>query len=60
MKSPSPPDPYQTAQAQTGSERDAAIATGLFNNMNETNPYGKVSYDPGKTRTYVDSEERST
>ncbi len=55
MKSPSPPSPYETAAAQTGANTDSAIATGLFNNMNETNPYGAVTYKPGTTRSSENS-----
>jgi hypothetical protein len=45
MKSPKPPDPYQTAQAQFGSELGAAGASSIMNNPNIYNPYGSQTYD---------------
>lgn len=41
---PPPPDPYRTAQAQTGSNVGTAIANTYLGNINETSPYGSVSY----------------
>ena len=44
MKSPSAPNPYQTAQAQTQSNKDtAAYQTGL-NEINQQTPYGSITY----------------
>jgi hypothetical protein len=44
MKSPKPPDPYQTAGAQQRSEIGAAGASSIMNNPNIVNPYGSQSY----------------
>ena len=44
MKSPKPPDPYQTAGAQQRSEIGAAGASSIMNNPNIINPYGSQSY----------------
>lgn len=43
-KSPKPPDPYKTAQAQFGSELGAAGASSIMNNPNVYNPYGSQTY----------------
>jgi hypothetical protein len=45
MKSPSPPDPYKTAQAQGAANREAAEASAIIGNVNEKNPYGTVNYN---------------
>lgn len=44
-KAPTPPDPAQTAQAQTTSNIDTAIANGWLNATNQTTPYGSVKYN---------------
>jgi hypothetical protein len=44
MKSPKPPDPYQTAGAQQRSEIGAAGASSIMNNPNTITPYGSQSY----------------
>ena len=44
VSTPSPPDPYETADAQGQANRDAAIASSVVNNMNEVSPYGNVTY----------------
>jgi len=44
MKSPKPPDPYQTAGAQQRSEIGAAGASSIMNNPNVITPYGSQSY----------------
>jgi hypothetical protein len=42
---PRPPDPRVTAQAQTDSNRDTAVANSYLNNVNQNTPYGSVTYD---------------
>jgi hypothetical protein len=48
---PPPPDPYATAGAQTGSNVNSAIASGVIGNVNQTGPYGSTSYN--QTDTYT-------
>ena len=43
-KAPAAPDPQQTAQAQTTSNVNTAVANTALNNANEVNPYGSVNY----------------
>ena len=43
---PPVPDPYKTAQAQTGSNVNTAIANAWLGNANEIGPYGSVTYEP--------------
>ena len=48
--SPSPPaapDPAVTAAAQTGSNIDTAIANARLNRVNQTTPWGSISYTQG-------------
>lgn len=42
---PTPPDPQVTAQAQTSSNIDTAIANGYLNATNQNTPYGSVTYN---------------
>lgn len=42
---PTPPDPQVTAQAQTSSNIDTAIANGYLNATNQNTPYGTVTYN---------------
>src|SRR5690606_21821689 len=45
--SPSPPaapDPVKTAQAQAAANKEAAIATGQMNMVNQYTPYGSLEY----------------
>lgn len=44
-KAPTPPDPAQTAQAQTTSNIDTAIANGYLNATDQNTPYGTVRYE---------------
>lgn len=47
---PTPPDPIQVAEAQTGMNRDAAIAQHQLNMIDEFTPYGSSEYKAiGKT-----------
>lgn len=49
-KAPTPPDPAQTAQAQTSSNIDTAIANGYLNATNQNTPYGTVKYNQTGTQ----------
>lgn len=47
MDAPDPPrapDPVQTAQAQTESNRETAITNAYLNRINQTSPFGSVNY----------------
>lgn len=48
---PKPPDPKETGAAQTGTNIGTAIANNMMGMVDQTNPYGSVSYD--QTGTYV-------
>jgi hypothetical protein len=45
MGKPKPPDPYDTAAAQTGGNISTAIANAWMGNTNTTGPDGKITYD---------------
>jgi hypothetical protein len=45
MKSPKPPDPYQTSAAQFQGENAAAQSSSIMNNPNIFTPYGSQTYD---------------
>jgi len=51
---PSPPDPMQTASAQTGSNIGTATAQQVLNQTNQVTPYGNLSYSQRGTYTYKD------
>jgi len=42
---PQPPNPYQTAAAQTGTNVSTAIANSYLGNVNQQTPQGTLSYD---------------
>lgn len=50
-KAPEPPDPYETAQAQLGTNVSAATAASFLNNMTEVTPDGRVDYIRGANET---------
>lgn len=56
MKAPSPPDPYEQADAQAGANIDSAIATDLLNNRSEITPTGRVDYIDQGYQTITDSQ----
>lgn len=58
-KAPKAPDPYQTANAQAGMNRDTAITQMQLNAMNQNNPWGSVTYTQDGNRTFVDSQGRT-
>lgn len=53
-KAPTPPDPYETAGAQTGTNISTAIANTITGNMNQNTPYGSLSYDQTGTFDWTD------
>lgn len=50
-KAPKPPDPYQTAAAQTEQNVSTAIANATLNNVNQVTPYGSLTYNQIGTET---------
>lgn len=44
-KTPAAPDPVVTAQAQTASNKETAIANARLNNVNQYTPYGSLIYN---------------
>lgn len=55
MSSPKPPDPVATAAAQSGTNRDTAIAGQLLNMTNQVGPDGTLTYNQTGNNSYVDS-----
>ena len=42
---PTPPNPYQTAAAQTGTNVSTGVANAFLNNVNQNTPQGSLRYD---------------
>ncbi len=59
VSGPKAPDPMQTAQAQSGMNRDTAISQQQLNMVNQTNPWGSVNYDQSGSTSYVDSSGKT-
>jgi hypothetical protein len=53
---PSAPDPYETASAQAGMNRDTAITQQQLNMTNQYNPWGSVEYAKTGTDGFTDSQ----
>lgn len=51
-KAPAAPDPVATAQAQGAVNKETAIANAELNNVNQTTPYGSLTYT--QNGTYAD------
>lgn len=58
-KAPKAPDPYQTAAAQGGMNRDTAMTQQMMNMANQVNPWGSTSYSPDGFNTFVDSQGKT-
>ena len=56
MKSPKTPDPFKTAAAQSGLNRDTAITEQQLNMMDQNNPWGTIEYDRTGTDSFVNSQ----
>ncbi len=54
--SPEAPDPYTTANAQAGMNRDTAITTAQLNSGTQVNPWGSVSTQQTGQKSFVDSQ----
>lgn len=55
MSQPKAPDPVATAAAQSGTNRDTAVAGQLLNMTNQVGPDGTLTYNQTGTNSYVDS-----
>lgn len=53
-KAPTPPDPQQTAAAQTGTNVSTAIANNAMSLVNQDTPYGSLTYDKTGKQTWTD------
>lgn len=56
---PKAPDPYATAQAQTGSNLDAAVVGSMANNINQKTPFGSISYNQSGVKTFKGSDGKT-
>ena len=53
-KAPAPPDPYKTADAQTGTNIGTAIANNQMGMVNQVTPDGSLTYEQSGTYQYRD------
>lgn len=56
---PKAPDPYETAQAQSQFNTNTAISQQLLNMVNQTNPYGSVTYNQTGTQSFVGADGKT-
>ena len=56
MNTPEAPDPYETASAQGGMNRDTAITQMQLNGVNQVNPWGTVTNEQTGSNSFVDSQ----
>src|SRR5262245_30207255 len=54
MKSPKPPDPFQTASAQSSADISSAMAQQIMNRTNQVTPYGNLTFEKTGSTTYND------
>ena len=60
QKAPSPPDPKETAAAQTGTNVSTAVANAYLNNVNQVTPDGSLSYETSGTYSWTDPSTGET
>ena len=53
-KAPTPPDPKETAAAQTGTNVSTSIANAALGNVNQVTPYGNLTYNQSGTHKFTD------
>lgn len=53
-KAPAPPDPKETAAAQTGTNIGTAIGNNVMGMVDQVTPYGNMNYTQSGTYTYKD------
>jgi hypothetical protein len=51
---PTPPNPYQTAAAQTGTNVSTGVANSFLNNVNQITPEGSLNYDVTGNYSWTD------
>ena len=56
MKSPKPPDPVATAEAQAGMNIDTGISQQMLNMVSQHNPWGSVDYSQNGSTSFTDSQ----
>lgn len=56
---PEAPDPMETAQAQSGLNRDTALTQAALNMTNQVTPYGNLTYNQTGTSSFVDSNGKT-
>ena len=59
-EAPTPPDPQETAGAQTTQNIGTAITQQMLNNVNQVTPWGSLSYDQTGTHSYTDPNTGET
>jgi len=57
---PTPPDPFQTASAQTGTNVSTAVANAYLNNTNQVTPTGNLNYSPTGSHAWTDPTTGAT
>jgi hypothetical protein len=57
---PTPPNPAQTAAAQTGTNVSTAVANSFLGNMNQITPDGMLRFDPTDTYSWSDPSTGAT
>jgi hypothetical protein len=57
---PTPPNPFQTAAAATGTNVSTAVANAFLNNTNQTTPTGTLNYDVTGNYGWTDPTTGST
>lgn len=59
FKTPKQPDPYTTASAQAGANRDGAISSQMINMVDQYTPDGTLTYKRVGEDSYVDSQGKT-
>jgi Chaperone of endosialidase len=57
---PTPPDPYRTAAAQTGTNVSTGVANAFLNNVNQITPDGSLRYDVTGNHSWTDPSTGQT
>jgi len=59
-KEPKPPDPRETAAAQTGTNVTTALANAQLGNVNQITPDGSLTYSESGSRSFTDPNSGAT
>jgi hypothetical protein len=57
---PTPPDPFQTAAAATGTNVSTAVANAYLNNTDQITPTGSLDYSPNGNHSWTDPSTGAT